>query len=126
MSLAFTGKYTDCIVHTNEIEEEATAQIYGFLNHSVFEGATIRIMPDVHSGKDAVIGFTSTLGEKIIPNVIGVDIACGVLCVELGDIEIDFPVLDAFIRKEIPSGCCIRDKMVSRYLLDKSYAKVRN
>lgn len=125
MSLEFKGKYADCIVYTDEVEEEAISQIYGFLNHSVFEGANIRIMPDCHQGKGAVIGFTSTLGDKIIPNVIGVDIACGVLCVELGHLEVDFAALDATIREHIPSGCNVRTKSVSRHILDKTYARVR-
>jgi len=125
MSLEFKGKYADCIVYTNEIEEEAISQIYGFLNHNVFEGATIRIMPDCHSGKGAVIGFTATLGDKIIPNVIGVDIACGVLNVELGNIDIDFALLDAFIRENIPSGYNIHSKRVSRHVMDNAYSRVR-
>lgn len=128
MSLEFKGKYADCIVYTDEIEEEAISKIYSFLNHNAFEGATIRIMPDIHSGKGAVIGFTATLGDKIIPNVIGVDIACGVLNVELGNIDTvdtDFALLDAFIRENIPSGYNIHSKRVSRHVMDNAYARVR-
>lgn len=121
----FKGKYADCIVYTDEIEEEAISQIYGFLNHIAFDGATIRIMPDCHSGKGAVIGFTSTLGDKIIPNVIGVDIACGVVDIELGNIEIDFALLDSFIRENIPSGCNVRNKTASRHIMDNAFSRVR-
>jgi RNA-splicing ligase RtcB len=126
MSLNFQGKYTDCIVFNDEVEETAISQIYGFLNHEAFDKASIRIMSDVHAGAGAVIGFTSTFSDKIIPNVIGVDIACGIICIELGNIEIDFAALDAFIRKEIPSGCTVRSKLVSRHTLDRTFARVKN
>lgn len=129
MSLTFCGKYAEAIVYTDEIEEGAVTQIYGFLNHSAFDGMTIRIMPDCHAGKGAVIGFTSTLSDKIIPNVIGVDIACGVATVELGKVDVKpyhYPDLDAFIRSNIPSGRNVRDKMVSRDILDRTYKRVRH
>jgi RNA-splicing ligase RtcB len=96
----------------DEIEPEALQQIYNFLNCPAFEGAKIRIMPDVHAGAGAVIGFTSTLTDKIIPNVIGVDIGCGVLTVNLGAIQgIDFVALDNHIRTYIPSGFNVNSRV---------------
>lgn len=77
--LEYRGKYTACKVFTDAVEQSAVAQIYGFLNCEVFDGSKIRIMPDVHAGKGAVIGFTSPINMeslKVIPNVIGVDIGC--------------------------------------------------
>jgi tRNA-splicing ligase RtcB (3'-phosphate/5'-hydroxy nucleic acid ligase) len=74
--LEYIGKYTSCQVMIDVIEEECVKQIYNFLNCPAFEGAKIRIMPDCHAGAGAVIGFTSTLTDKVIPNVIGVDIGC--------------------------------------------------
>jgi RNA-splicing ligase RtcB len=65
-------------------------------------------MPDVHAGKGAVIGFTATLTDKVIPNVVGVDIGCGVLGIKLGKINVDFLDLDRFIRVHIPNGCKVR------------------
>ena len=64
----------------------------------------MRIMPDVHAGAGCVIGFTADLGDKVILNIVGVDIGCGMLTVELGKIDIDFAMLDAAIRKRVPSG----------------------
>lgn len=72
--LEFIGKYAQCQVLIDELEEEAIKQIYRFLNNPAFEGSKIRIMPDCHAGAGAVIGFTGTLTDKIIPNVVGVDI----------------------------------------------------
>jgi len=120
----FIGKYTKCKVFNDVIEESAIKQIYEFLNHPAFEDNTIRIMPDVHAGTGAVIGFTSTLGTKIIPNVIGVDIGCGVLCYALGNINIDFDSFDAHLRTNIPSGCTIRSKTPIREIMDKSYKQI--
>lgn len=109
--LEYQGKYTTCSVMIDEIEEEAVQQIYRFLNSPAFEGAKIRIMPDVHAGAGAVVGFTSTLTDKVIPNVIGVDIGCGVSSICLGPLEnIDFAALDRFIRENIPSGFSVREK----------------
>ncbi|KAJ5073954.1 RNA-splicing ligase rtcb [Anaeramoeba ignava] len=69
-------------------------------------------MPDVHSGKSSVIGFTSTLSDYIIPNVIGVDIGCGVLAIDLGPVEFEFPAVDKFIHEKIPAGFEIRKESV--------------
>lgn len=67
---------------------------------------TVRFVscPDVHAGKGCVIGFTADLGEKVIPNIVGVDIGCGMLCVSLGQTDIDFEKLDNVIRSYVPSG----------------------
>ncbi len=100
----YRGKYTDCKVFNDYIEETAVQQIYSFLNCPVFDGETIRIMPDVHAGSGAVIGFTSTFTDKVIPNVIGVDIGCGVLSVKFEAEDINFEALDKFIKRNIPHG----------------------
>lgn len=105
--LEFEGKYAKCKVMIDSIEETAVTQIYSFLNSPAFEGSTIRIMPDVHAGAGAVVGFTGTLTDKVIPNVVGVDIGCGIASIDLGYLEADrsmFTRLDTFIRQNIPSG----------------------
>lgn len=94
----------DLNIFTENIEPEAINQIYELIKLAPFEGAKVRIMPDVHYGKGCVVGFTSTTNDKIIPNVIGVDIGCGMLTVSLGKIDIDFKSLDDFIRSNIPAG----------------------
>jgi len=107
-ALKFTGSQASCKVFTDELEATAETQIHTFLDCPAFAGCQIRIMPDVHAGAGAVIGFTSPVGPGICPNVIGVDIGCGVLSVNLGIQEADFPKLDAYIRGHIPSGFASR------------------
>lgn len=99
-----TGKHTEAIIYTNNIEEEAIEQLNNVCNHPMFQDEKVRIMPDVHAGMGCVIGFTSTYKDKIIPNLIGVDIGCGMTCANVGDIEIILPKLDDFIKGNIPHG----------------------
>lgn len=91
-------------IFTNNIEQEAVDQIELLLAQDAFKDCKVRIMPDVHAGKGCVIGFTADLGEKVIPNIVGVDIGCGMLCVSLGQTDIDFEKLDNVIRSYVPSG----------------------
>lgn len=95
---------SDLKIFTDNIEHEALNQIYTLIKQPAFADCKVRIMPDVHAGAGCVIGFTADLGDKVIPNIVGVDIGCGMLTVELGDIDIDFAVLDDIIRENIPSG----------------------
>jgi len=94
----------DLKIFTNNIEIEALDQINTLLDQEVFENSKVRIMPDVHAGKGCVIGFTANLGDKVIPNIVGVDIGCGMLTAELGNIDLDLEKLDEVINKYIPSG----------------------
>lgn len=98
------GLYGKAKVFTDNLEEGAKEQIIRLLEQDFIEGSKVRIMPDVHKGMGCVIGFTADMGDKVIPNIVGVDIGCGVLTVELGDMDIDLPKLDKFIRNNIPSG----------------------
>ena len=102
------GKYNHARVMIDHIDATTQNQIVNFLNHPVFSGSPIVIMPDCHSGKGAVIGFTMPLRQHVIPNVIGVDLGCGVYAYNLGKINIKFKHLDHFIRANIPSGHAIR------------------
>ena len=74
-------------------------KIYTLIKQPAFANCKVRIMPDVHAGAGCVIGFTADLGDKVIPNIVGVDIGCGMLTVELGKIDIDFDRLDKAIRE---------------------------
>lgn len=94
----------DLKIFTDNIEPKALNQIYELIDRPPFENAQIRIMPDVHSGKGCVVGFTSTTNDKIIPNVVGVDIGCGMLTVKLGKCELDFEKIDNYIKRNIPAG----------------------
>ena len=80
----------DLKIFTENIEHEALNQIYTLVKQPAFSDCKIRIMPDVHAGAGCVIGFTADLGEKVIPNIVGVDIGCGMLTTNLGNIDIDF------------------------------------
>lgn len=102
----------DLKIFTENIEEEAIKQIDLLLEQEPFKNCKVRIMPDVHAGKGCVIGFTADLGDKVIPNIVGVDIGCGILCVELGNIEIDLEKLDKVINEYIPAGRNIREHKV--------------
>lgn len=94
----------DLKIFTTNIEDKALEQINLLLEQDAFKDCKVRIMPDVHAGAGCVIGFTANLGDKVIPNVVGVDIGCGVLCVALGAIKLDLEKLDNIIRNNIPSG----------------------
>lgn len=104
---AFTGSQASCKVFATDLEPTAETQITTFLDCPAFAGCQIRIMPDVHAGAGAVIGFTSPVGPGVCPNVIGVDIGCGVLANRVGIGDVDFAALDAYIRKHVPSGFVI-------------------
>lgn len=104
--LEYQGKYGKAKVMIDTIDESTVSQIYEFLNHKVFVNP-IAIMPDCHYGKGAVIGFTMKMGDKIIPNIVGVDIGCGMLSNNVGKnlfAEITKPELDEKIREMIPFG----------------------
>lgn len=98
------GQYNEAVVYTDVIEESAAQQIKVLCDIEAFANSKIRIMPDVHQGKGCVIGFTADLGEKVIPNIVGVDIGCGMLTVKLGAVDIDLKALDAYIHAHIPNG----------------------
>ncbi len=102
-------------IFTDNIEPEALNQIYTLIKQPAFADCKVRIMPDVHAGAGCVIGFTADLGDKVIPNIVGVDIGCGMLTVELGNIEINFDNLDAAIRKRVPSGRNVHDDRWVRF-----------
>lgn len=104
------GEFTDCKIFTDYVEQSAISQVYGFLNHPAFKDCKTRFMPDIHAGSGAVIGTTVELSDKVIPNVIGVDIGCGMLSYKLDTKNIDFKELDAFIKNNIPSGFNMNNK----------------
>lgn len=102
-------------IFTDDIEQEAVEQINLLLEQEPFKDCKVRIMPDVHAGKGCVIGFTADLGNKVIPNIVGVDIGCGMLCVELGNIELDLEKLDRIINENIPAGRNIREQKLINF-----------
>ncbi len=102
------GRYNTAICYCDEIEEVARQQIQDMCDQQVFAGSRIRIMPDVHAGKACTIGTTMTIEDKAVPNLVGVDIGCGMETVLLEEKRIDFDRLDRVIREQVPSGKDVR------------------
>lgn len=100
----------DVKIFTDNIEETALEQIKELLSIDVFSDKKIRIMPDVHAGAGCVIGFTGDLGDKVIPNIVGVDIGCGMRILNLGKIsDVDYHAFHEHIRCNVPSGMIVRE-----------------
>ncbi len=108
--IILNGKYNSAKVFTDNIEQDAIAQIIAFCSQPMSEGAQIRIMPDVHAGSGCTIGTTMTITDKVIPNLVGVDIGCGMETVRLKEKHIELQKLDKLIYEKIPSGFAIREK----------------
>ncbi|NLL17794.1 MAG: RtcB family protein [Clostridia bacterium] len=104
------GKYNNAKILTNQVENEALAQIRELCDQAFTRGSRIRIMPDVHAGVGCTIGTTMTVTDKIVPNLVGVDIGCGMETIKLGDKKLDFDKLDRLIYSRIPAGFAIRKK----------------
>ncbi len=105
----------DLKIFTDNIEEEALDQINTLIKQAAFMDCKVRIMPDVHAGKGCVIGFTADLGDKVIPNIVGVDIGCGMKTIQLGKVELDLEKLDKVIRENIPSGRNVHEGRLNRF-----------
>ena len=100
----------DVKIFTDNIEDTALKQIKELLSIDVFSDKKIRIMPDVHAGAGCVIGFTGDLGDKVIPNIVGVDIGCGMRILNLGKLSgIDFHAFHEHICGNVPSGMRVRE-----------------
>lgn len=106
------GKYNNCKVFTDNVEDSAIGLIMSLLNQEYAKDSRIRIMSDVHSGKGCVIGTTMTLKDKVVPNLVGCDIGCGMTAVKLKEKRIDLPKLDSVIRKYVPSGFEVHEEPI--------------
>ncbi len=113
--LQLKGKYCkDCKIFTDNIEQEALSMVYHFLDNPMFEEAKIRIMPDVHAGKDIVVGFTVPFTDHVNPDHVGGDIGCSV-STAMTDMPIhpdDYPMIERCIRENVKFGMSIQDKPV--------------
>ncbi len=108
------GKVNTAVCYAAVVEEEAIEQIRRMCDYEFTEGSKIRIMPDVHAGKGCTIGTTMTINGKVVPNIVGVDIGCGMYTVELGPVNIDFERVDAAVH-EIPSGRGVWEGRMERF-----------
>lgn len=106
--ISLTGKFNTARVFTDHLEPEAKKQIEHLLDQSFVAGSHIRIMPDVHAGAGCTIGTTMTIRDKVVPNLVGVDIGCGMETAVLADTHIDLVRLDQAIHRLIPAGFSIR------------------
>ncbi len=108
--IILNGKYNSAKVFTEVIDEASISQIISLCNQPVSENSRIRIMPDVHAGAGCTIGTSMTVTDKAIPNLVGVDIGCGMETVRLKEKHIELQKLDKLIYEKIPSGFDIREK----------------
>ncbi|SEF55323.1 RNA-splicing ligase RtcB, repairs tRNA damage [Eubacterium ruminantium] len=109
------GKYTNAIVYTVEnelyaLDDHARKQLQMICNHPSAEGSKVRVMPDVHPGKVGTIGLTMTVGDSILPSLVGVDIGCGMTMARVKTKGLPFQQLDSVIRENVPVGPRIREK----------------
>lgn len=108
--LELKGKYADARVFTDVVDNESISQVINLLNQPYVEGTKIRMMPDIHAGAGCTIGTTMTISDKVCPNLVGVDIGCGMETIRIRETHIEPQKLDKVIREGIPSGFSIREK----------------
>lgn len=106
---------TNIKIYTDSIDALAQKQLGVLMSQPAFADAKVRIMPDVHAGKGCVIGFTADLGNKVIPNIVGVDIGCGMLTIKVGKRKPDFEALDDIMHRNIPSGMNVRKEAYEEF-----------
>lgn len=107
--LEIKGKYNTAKVFTDNLEEKAAAQILELCSQEFVKESQIRIMPDTHAGAGCTIGTTMTIKDKIVPNLVGVDIGCGMFVSRLEKTAVNFSKLDKVIRSCVPSGFDVRE-----------------
>ena len=112
------GKIGRAIAYASVIENEAIEQIRRMCDYDFTEGSRIRIMPDVHAGKGCTIGTTMTITDKVVPNIVGVDIGCGMYTVRLAEKEVDFERVDVAAHF-IPSGMNVWDDLIEDFNLSE-------
>lgn len=102
----------DLKIFAKTVEQEVYDQLHQLTSVKVFKDAKVRIMPDTHAGKGCVIGFTADLGDKVVPNLVGVDIGCNLYVANMGKLDLSderLAELDKFIHENIPSGMSVND-----------------
>lgn len=104
------GKYAEAKVFTDVVDQESISQVISLLNQPYAQGSRVRMMPDIHAGAGCTVGTTMTIGDKVCPNLVGVDIGCGMETVRIKEKHMEPQKLDKLIRAEIPSGFAIRNK----------------
>lgn len=121
------GKVATAICYAKVVEDEAIEQIRRMCDYDLTKGSKVRIMPDVHAGKGCTIGTTMTITDKICPNIVGVDIGCGMYTVKLQEQELDFEKIDEACHY-VPSGMKVWEGRMERFDLTqlKCYRALRD
>jgi len=109
--LEVEGKYNTAKIFTDIVDEASIAQVKLLCNQEFVSGSKIRLMPDIHAGAGCTVGTTMTITDKIVPNLVGVDIGCGMEVVKVKEKHIELQKLDKLIYEKIPSGFQIREKV---------------
>lgn len=104
------GKYNEAKIFTDVVDEASISQVLLLLNQEFVSGSKIRLMPDIHAGAGCTIGTTMTIADKIVPNLVGVDIGCGMETIKINEPHIELQKLDKLIYEKIPSGFNVREK----------------
>lgn len=115
MKIIRTNTGREVKIFAETFENEAYEQIKKLANYPAYENSVIRIMPDSHAGKGCTVGTTMTITDKVTPNLVGVDIGCGMLTIELADQYIDCKKLDAVIRGLIPNGVNVHNTQMADF-----------
>lgn len=110
------GRYASAVVYVMNLDSMSEKQIQILCDAPFVEGEDIRIMPDAHAGKGCVIGYTQTIRSgKVCPSLVGVDISCGMLCIKLGVVDIDFKRFDEVVHASVPTGTDIHETKVADF-----------
>ena len=111
------GRYNEAKIFTDVVDSASIAQVQELCNQEFTTGSRIRLMPDIHAGAGCTIGTTMTIQDKAVPNLVGVDIGCGMETIRIRESHIELQKLDKLIHQKIPSGFSIREK-AHKYLND--------
>ena len=103
------GKYNEAKIFADVVDSASIAQVQELCNQEFTAGSRIRLMPDIHAGAGCTIGTTMTIADKVVPNLVGVDIGCGMETVRIREGRLELQKLDKLIQERIPSGFAIRD-----------------
>lgn len=113
--ITVSGKHNLATVFTDNAEPSCLDQVRILCDQEWANDSKIRIMPDCHAGKGCVIGTTMTVKDKVVPNLVGVDVGCGVLCSRIRRENIDFPFLDDTVRRLVPMGFSIHQEKIADF-----------
>ncbi|RKI64895.1 RNA-splicing ligase RtcB [bacterium 1xD42-67] len=112
--LEVSGRYNQAKIFTDVVDQASIAQVIELCNQEFTVGSRIRLMPDIHAGAGCTVGTTMTITDKVVPNLVGVDIGCGMETARIREDHIELQKLDKLIYEKIPSGFAVRPA-VHRY-----------